>query len=77
MMRLILEIEIGDLLAVGIFHDEGFLTFFDRRGQREAAGHRPSRCGSLQGPKKGKNALGNLVALWGKADTVRTPGFGR
>src|ERR1700722_9338464 len=38
-LGLILEIEIGDLLAVGVLHDEGFLTFLDRPGRREAAGH--------------------------------------
>jgi hypothetical protein len=32
-----LEIEIGELLAVGVLHDEGFLTFLDRPGRREAA----------------------------------------
>jgi hypothetical protein len=29
----------GELLAVGVLHDEGFLTFLDRPGRREAAGH--------------------------------------
>jgi hypothetical protein len=28
--RLILEIEIGDLLAIGVLHDEGFLTFLEQ-----------------------------------------------
>jgi hypothetical protein len=36
-LRLILEIEIGDLLAVGVLHDEGVLTFLDRPWRREAA----------------------------------------
>jgi hypothetical protein len=34
---LVFEIEIGDLLAVGVLHDEGFLTFLDRPGRREVA----------------------------------------
>ena len=38
-LRLILEIKIGNLLAVGVLYDEGFLTFLDRPGRREAAGH--------------------------------------
>jgi hypothetical protein len=33
-----LEIEIGKTLAVGVLHDEGFLTSLDRPGRREAAG---------------------------------------
>jgi hypothetical protein len=28
-LRLVLEIEIGDLLAVSVLHDEGFLLFLD------------------------------------------------
>jgi hypothetical protein len=37
-LRLILEIEIGELLAIGVLHDEGFLAFLDRPGWLEAAG---------------------------------------
>jgi hypothetical protein len=35
---LILEIEIGKLLAIGVLHDEGFRSFLNRPGWREAAG---------------------------------------
>ncbi len=29
MTILVLEIEVGDLLAIGVLHDEGFLTLLD------------------------------------------------
>jgi hypothetical protein len=36
-LRVIREIQVGKRLAVGVLHDEGFLTFLDRPGRREAA----------------------------------------
>jgi hypothetical protein len=38
-LRLILEIEIGKVLAVRVHNAERFLTFFDRPWRREPAGH--------------------------------------
>ena len=37
-LRLILEIKVGKLLAIGVLHDEGFLTFLDRPGRKRRGG---------------------------------------
>jgi hypothetical protein len=43
-LRLVLEIEVGERLTVGVLHGEGLRAFLDRPGRREAStrGHRPS-----------------------------------
>jgi hypothetical protein len=40
-LRFILKVQIGERLAVGILHDEGFQTFLDRPWPGEAARHGP------------------------------------
>jgi hypothetical protein len=55
--RFIPAIDIGERLAVGVLHDEGFLTFLDRPERREAPAH--YRGVSVPTIKRGRLDLGS------------------